>query len=50
MSVILNNFRLFCKGSPEMIQKICVQVPENYNTMLNRYASKGFRVIALAHR
>jgi magnesium-transporting ATPase (P-type) len=30
MSVILSDNRLFCKGSPEMIQKICVKVPDNY--------------------
>ena len=50
MSVILNNNRLFCKGSPEMIEKICTSVPPNYKTILNRYASKGFRVIALGYR
>lgn len=50
MSVILNNNRLFCKGSPEMIEKICLAVPPNYKTILNRYASKGFRVIALGYR
>ncbi|CAK80951.1 unnamed protein product (macronuclear) [Paramecium tetraurelia] len=50
MSVIVSDHKLFCKGSPEMIQTICQKVPENYKTILNRYASKGYRVIALAYR
>ncbi|CAD8086125.1 unnamed protein product [Paramecium sonneborni] len=50
MSVVLNDYKLFCKGSPEMIQTICLKVPDNYKTILNRYASKGFRIIALAYR
>ena len=43
---------MFCKGSPEKIQELCVPetIPEDFDSLLERYASCGFRVIALASK
>lgn len=46
MSVIVDDGKVYCKGSPEMIKSICVEVPPNYDTVLQRYTSKGYRVLA----
>ena len=47
-----NYFKAFCKGSPEKIKKLCrpETIPSQFNNILNSYASKGFRVLALAAR
>ncbi|CAD8065143.1 unnamed protein product [Paramecium primaurelia] len=50
MSVITNQYILYCKGSPEQIKNICVNVPTNYNNMLQRYSSQGFRIISCCYR
>ncbi|CAD8075516.1 unnamed protein product [Paramecium sonneborni] len=50
MSVITNENILYCKGSPEQIRSICVNVPINYNNLLLRYSSQGFRIIACCYR
>jgi len=44
------NFLCFCKGSPEKISELCNEntLPENFNEVLNKYTSKGFRVLALS--
>merc|ERR1712106_820292 len=44
--------RVFCKGSPEMIQKLCLPetTPHNYTSVLESYASHGFRILALASK
>ena len=44
------NFLCFCKGSPEKISELCNKntLPENFNEVLNKYTSKGFRVLALS--
>jgi len=44
--------RVFCKGSPEMIQKLCLPetIPHNYTSVLESYASHGFRILALASK
>ena len=44
------NFLCFCKGSPEKISELCIEntLPENFNEILNKYTSKGFRVLALS--
>lgn len=31
MSVLTNNNILYCKGSPEIIKNICINIPDNYN-------------------
>ena len=43
---------VFCKGSPEKIQDLCVPetIPNDFNSVLESYASKGFRIIALASK
>lgn len=47
-----DNFRLFCKGSPEMIISLSKSetVPHNILERLKEHTKKGYRVIALAHR
>ena len=57
MTVICKNinedyFKVFCKGSPEKIKKLCKSetIPSKFNNTLDYYASKGFRVLALATR
>jgi len=44
--------RVFCKGSPEMIQKLCIPdtIPSDYTSVLENYASHGFRILALASK
>ena len=45
-----NFFKVYCKGSPEMIRLLSIQstIPNNFNEILNNYTSKGYRVLALA--
>ena len=44
------SFMCYCKGSPEKISELCQEntIPENFNEVLNRYTSQGFRVLALS--
>ena len=44
------NFLCFCKGSPEKISELCNEntLPDNFNEVLNKYTSKGYRVLALS--
>jgi len=44
--------RVFCKGSPEMIQRFCLPatIPPDYTSVLESYASHGFRIISLASK
>ena len=43
---------VFCKGSPEMIQRLCFPdtIPDDFTSVLENYASRGFRIIALANK
>ena len=57
MSVIAKNsfdgqYRAFVKGSPEKVSELCdpSSLPDNFSTILDSYARKGFRVIALAQK
>lgn len=57
MSVIVrvlgeNHMKIFAKGAPEKIHSLCRpdSIPEDFYTQLYRYAARGYRVIALAHR
>jgi cation-transporting P-type ATPase 13A2 len=53
MSVIVehNGQRyLFCKGSPEEIKKLLVDLPEEYDGTTRRYSLEGFRVLAMGFR
>ena len=57
MSVITKNvnenyYKVFCKGSPEKLRELCLPetIPENFNDTLNKYAIKGFRVLAMAFK
>ena len=57
MTVICKNknedyFKVFCKGSPEKIKKLCrpETIPSYFNKTLNNYTSEGYRVLALACR
>lgn len=46
------DFRLFCKGSPEMIVRLCKSetVPGDVMKALRVYTEKGYRVIAMGTR
>ena len=55
MSVIVkdineNYFKIFCKGSPEKIKKLCLTetIPIKFDETFNYYAAKGYRVLAMA--
>ena len=57
MSVITKNvnenfYKVFCKGSPEKLKELCLPetIPENFNDTLNKYAIKGFRILAMAFK
>lgn len=57
MSVIVrvlgeNHMKIYAKGAPEKIHSLCraENMPEDFYNQLHRYASRGYRVIALAHR
>ena len=57
MSVITKNvnenyYKIFCKGSPEKLKELCLPetIPSNFNDILNKYAIKGFRILALAFK
>ena len=44
------SFMCYCKGSPEKISELCQEntIPENFNDILNKYTSQGYRVLALS--
>jgi len=44
--------RVFCKGSPEMIQKLCQpeSIPIDFTSVLEKYAGHGFRILAMASK
>jgi magnesium-transporting ATPase (P-type) len=55
MSVVCKNefdskFRVFVKGSPEMIGALCLSdtIPSDFKEILDIYTKEGYRVIALA--
>ncbi|XP_016944123.1 LOW QUALITY PROTEIN: polyamine-transporting ATPase 13A3 [Drosophila suzukii] len=45
-------FNVYCKGSPEMLQKLCTpqSLPDNYSEQLSTFAKKGYRIIAIAFK
>lgn len=42
----------FVKGSPEMIKELCLPatIPANFESVLNTYTRRGFRVLGAAHK
>ena len=55
MSTLVKNvnepyYKVFCKGSPEKIKDLCKPetIPTNFNDILSKYTTKGFRVLALS--
>lgn len=49
-SVIVDDYQIYCKGSPEQIKLICSRIPDNYSAILKAYTSQGFRVLACAYK
>ena len=49
-SITGTSFMCYCKGSPEKISELCQEntIPDNFNEVLNRFTSQGFRVLALS--
>ena len=49
MKIILKDF---CKGTPEKLKELCLPetIPLNFNDTLNKYAIKGFRILALGFK
>lgn len=47
-----NELSCFVKGSPEMIESLCdfESIPENFNQILEKYTTEGYRVIAFAYK
>lgn len=47
-----SNYKTIIKGAPETIASFCDQstVPKNFNTILDTYSRKGFRVLATASK
>ncbi|KAH8309906.1 hypothetical protein KR059_003558, partial [Drosophila kikkawai] len=45
-------FNVYCKGSPEMLQKLCTlqSLPDDYTHQLSTFAKKGYRIIAIAFK
>lgn len=57
MSVIVRvlgekHMKVFAKGAPEKIQSLCQpnSIPADFYDVLHNYTSKGYRVLALAHK
>lgn len=50
MSVVVksgNKHFLVSKGAPEAIQKMVINVPRQFDSIVNEYAKQGFRVLGL---
>ena len=45
-----NYYKIYCKGSPEKIKKLCLidTIPDNFDQILDYYAAKGYRLLAMA--
>ena len=45
-----NYYKIYCKGSPEKIKKLCLidTIPNNFDQILDYYAAKGYRLLAMA--
>jgi P-type E1-E2 ATPase len=41
---------LFCKGSPEKLKDLCINVPNNFDSTLDQYSIKGFRVLGMGYK
>jgi cation-transporting ATPase 13A1 len=41
--------RVLCKGAPEIIKKLIKKVPHNFDECYQRWAKKGYRILALAY-
>jgi cation-transporting P-type ATPase 13A2 len=49
---VTNQYTLFVKGSPEKMKELSKPgtVPANFDSILNQYTQKGYRVLGLAYR
>lgn len=47
---------MFCKGivndlgSPEMVSKLCKEIPSNFQKIVDEYSLKGLRILAMAYK
>lgn len=53
MSVIVqikNKKFIFCKGSPDTMQKLIKNIPKDYEKKINEYSLMGYRLITIAYK
>ena len=37
-------------GSPEKIKSLCINIPKDFDQVLEQYTMKGLRILALAYK
>lgn len=47
-----SHFTIYCKGSPEMIQRLCKPdtIPKDFSVRLEEYTREGYRVLGVGYR
>ena len=44
------DYRVLCKGAPEIIEGLLESIPNNYKESYEYYMKNGYRVLALAYK
>lgn len=45
-----SEYKVLCKGAPEVIKQFLKEAPEGYDRCYLKYVKNGARVLALAHK